>query len=180
MKELQSEITLNGIKYYAAHAVAERQTDWYNLGIANGMEAAKKELNVNSCNHGECIAGLKEAYEKSYDDGYDDGYENGFDDGKDDDKTDGSPVDDKTFHQRKSGAYPNVKQTRYEWYCNALNDDMTELNVNCCNHDECTCCKGRRNVSDVQNESFAQGYDAGKKDGHIRLKKLLRDMYESL
>ena len=179
MKELQSEITLNGIKYYSADAVAERQVHWHQLGIANGMEAAKKELNANNCNHGECMAGLVEEYDKSYDDGYDEGYENGFDDGKDDDK---ARLHDSitSFHQRKSGAYPNVKQTRYEWYCNALNDDMTELNVNCCNHDECTCCKGRSDVSDVQNESFAQGYDAGKKDGHIRLKKLLRDMYESL
>ena len=83
MKELQSEITINGIKYYSAHAVAERQTDWYNLGIANGKKANGysvddiKQLltDYSHIHHLWFDKGNLVGKSAGYSDGYNDGYE---------------------------------------------------------------------------------------------------------
>jgi len=64
MKELPTEININGLTYYSAFKLVEQQLDWYNLGLAAGKELGYKE-------------GYAEAEDKEFDKGYDMGHEMG-------------------------------------------------------------------------------------------------------
>jgi hypothetical protein len=70
MKYLPSEIEINGVTYYSGLELASKQLDWYNLGLAAGIEEGKKSNGYSSDDIKQLHTDMNHLHHLWYDKGY--------------------------------------------------------------------------------------------------------------